>query len=238
MATLGIVSDLWRFPVKSFAGERLRRAFVGPFGLLGDRHRAVLADDGETLTARRAHRMLGFGARCGDPETGEGVVVTTPSGRTLPWDDPAVAAELVATLGREVGLVRSVVAIHDAAHVHLLSTASLAAAEDWVDGEPIDRRRFRANVIVETEREEPFTEAEWIDRAIAIGERGPVLRVVCPTERCAITTFDPDTLERDNRVLAGLARHRENLFGVYAQVVRAGWIEVGAPVRLVSAGGA
>jgi hypothetical protein len=30
--------------------------------------------------------------------------------------------------------------------------------------------------------------------------------VVSPTERCAITTFDPDTLERDNRVLAGLAR--------------------------------
>ena len=31
------MSDLWRFPVKSFGGERVRRAFVGPFGLLGDR---------------------------------------------------------------------------------------------------------------------------------------------------------------------------------------------------------
>lgn len=235
MATLGLVSDLWRFPVKSFAGERVRRAFVGPFGLLGDRHHAVLTEDGETLTARRAHRMLGFGARCGDPDTGERVEVTTPSGLTLPWDDPAVAAELVAELGREAGLVRSAVAIHDAAHVHLLSTASLAAAEAWVDGEPIDRRRFRANLIVETERDEPFTEGGWIDRTIAIGERGPVLRVVCPTERCVITTFDPDTLERDNRVLAGLARDRENLYGVYAQVVRAGWVEVGAPVRMASA---
>ena len=44
-----------------------------------------------------------------------------------------------------------------------------------------------------------------------------MLEVVSPTERCAITTFDPDTLERDNRVLAGLARERENLFGVYAR---------------------
>ena len=43
-----------------------------------------------------------------------------------------------------------------------------------------------------------------------------------------MTTFDPDTLERDNRVLAGLARERENLFGVYARVCRAGWAEVGA----------
>ena len=43
-----------------------------------------------------------------------------------------------------------------------------------------------------------------------------MLAVVSPTERCAVTTFDPDTLERDNRVLAGLARERENFFGVYA----------------------
>ena len=56
--------------------------------------------------------------------------------------------------------------------------------------------------------------------------------MISPTERCAITTLDPDTLERDNRVLAGLARERENLFGVYARVVRAGWAEVGGPIAL------
>lgn len=235
MAPAGIVSDLWRFPVKSFAGERVRRAFVGPFGLLGDRHHVVLTDEGETLTARRAHRMLGFSARCAERDTGEGVEVTTPSGLTLPWDDPAVADEVAAALGREAGLVRSGVAIHDAAHVHLVTTASLAAAEAWVEGEQVDRRRFRANVIVEAEDDEPFTEDGWINRTIAIGERGPVLRVVSPTERCAITTFDPDTLERDNRVLAGLARERDNLFGVYAQVVKSGWIEVGAPVQTIPA---
>ena len=62
-----------------------------------------------------------------------------------------------------------------------------------------------------------------------------MLQVISPTERCAITTFDPDTLERDNRVLAGLARERENLFGVYARVARPGWAEVGASVRIVAA---
>jgi uncharacterized protein YcbX len=59
--------------------------------------------------------------------------------------------------------------------------------------------------------------------------------VVSPTERCAVTTFDPDTLERDNRVLAGLARDRENLFGVYAAVARPGWARVGDPVALAAA---
>ena len=50
---MGIVSDLWRFPVKSFGGERLRRAFVGPFGVLGDRRFAVVDEDGRGLSARR-----------------------------------------------------------------------------------------------------------------------------------------------------------------------------------------
>ena len=62
-----------------------------------------------------------------------------------------------------------------------------------------------------------------------------MLDVVSPTERCAVTTFDPDTLERDDRVLAGLARARENLFGVYARVARPGWADVGAPVGLATA---
>ena len=131
-------------------------------------------------------------------------------------------------------LGRSAVGVHDAAPVHLLTTASLTAAQDWVGGEEIDRRRFRANVIVELDDPEPFAEAGWVGRALALGADGPVLSVVSPTERCAITTFDPDTLERDTRVLAGLARARENLFGVYARVARPGWAQVGAPVALVA----
>ncbi len=78
-------------------------------------------------------------------------------------------------------------------------------------------------MIVELDEPEPFAEAGWVGADLALGDDGPVLRVVSPTERCAITTFDPDTLERDNRVLAGLARERENLFGVYARVARPGW---------------
>jgi uncharacterized protein len=162
------------------------------------------------------------------------VHVTTPEGWELPWDDPGVADEVGRALGQPVSLVRSAVGVHDAAPVHLLTSASLAAAQDWVGGEEIDRRRFRANVIVELDDPEPFAEAGWVGRSLALGDRGPLLEVVSPTERCAITTFDPDTLERDNRVLAGLARERENLFGVYARVARPGWVRVGAAVTLAT----
>jgi uncharacterized protein len=233
-AAVGIVSDLWRFPVKSFGGERARRAFVGPFGILGDRRCAVVDAEGNPLTARRAHALLGFRAACADAEAGEGVHVTTPEGWELPWDDPGVADEVGRALGAPVSLVRSAVGVHDAAPVHLLTSASLTAAQEWVGGEEIDRRRFRANLIVELDEPEPFAEAGWVGRSLAIGDGGAVLQVVSPTERCAITTFDPDTLERDNRVLAGLARNRENLFGVYARVARPGWVSVGATVALAA----
>jgi uncharacterized protein len=46
-----------------------------------------------------------------------------------------------------------------------------------------------------------------------------------------VTTFDPDTLERDPRVLKALATTRENLFGVYARVLKPGWIATGDRIR-------
>jgi len=218
--------------VKSFGGERARRAFAGPFGLLGDRRHAVIDEEGGAVSARRAHGMLRFSARCGEPETGDGVEVTTPAGLTLPWDDPEVAREVAAVLGRDVALTRSAMGVHDAAPIHIVSTRSLEAGAAWTGGDPLDRRRFRANLVIEVEDPEPFAEAGWVGASLRIGEGGAVLRVVSPTERCAVTTFDPDTLERDNRVLAGLARERENFFGVYATVARAGWLAVGDEVRL------
>lgn len=232
MGEVGVVADLWRFPVKSFAGEQARRAFVGPFGILGDRRLAVLDDAGDLLTGRRAHALLAFGARSTDADTGEGVEVITPQGWELPWDDPAVARELSEALGRPAVVVRNPVGVHDVAPAHVISTASLEAAREWVDGEEIDRRRFGANVILDLEDAAPFAEDAWVGHALELGEGGPLLEVISPTERCVMTTFDPDTVARDNRVLAGLARARDNLFGVYARVARPGWAEVGAPALL------
>lgn len=210
----------------------MRRAFCGPFGLLGDRRYAVVGEDGEPMSARRSHALLGFRAVYDEHEAAEGVTVSPPAGAGLSWDDPALAEELAGVLGTEVRLARSAVGAHDAAPIHLLSTGSLTGVSDWIDGEEADRRRFRANLIVEMTDARPFAEAAWVGASIAIGDDGPVLRVVSPTERCAVTTFDPDTLARDNRILAGLARETDNLFGVYATVARSGWIEVGAEIRM------
>jgi MOSC domain-containing protein len=226
---VGLVADLWRFPVKSFGGERVRRAFLAPFGLLGDRRFAVVGQDGMPLSARRASSLLGFTARCAETETGEGVEVETPEGLVLDADDPMLARLLGDHLDREVRVLRATVGFHDAAAVHLVTDASLAALEELTGLPLLDRRRFRANVIVELADPLPFAEADWPGRELALGPA--LVGVLAPTERCAVTTFDPDTLARDTGVLAALARERDNLFGVYAQVMRPGWVRVGDPVR-------
>jgi uncharacterized protein YcbX len=159
-----------RFPVKSFGGERLRRGFVGPFGLLGDRRIAVVGADGDIGTARRAHRLLAYAAHSTERESGEGAQVRAPDGRTLAWDDPELARALSADLGRPVRLVRSPASFHDAAPLHLVTDASLTAMEGWLGGE-VDRRRFRPNLVVELDDPEaPFAEAGWMGRRLALGD--------------------------------------------------------------------
>lgn len=234
---VGVVSDLWRFPVKSFGGERSRRAFLGPFGFLGDRRCAVVDPaGGAPMTARRAPALLAYRARCDDPERGDGVTVETPAGDRLAWDDAALAEDVRQRLGRDpedpVILVRWPMAIHDAAPVHVVTEASIAQMTGWL-GDDIDRRRFRANVVVETDDGLPFSEAEWPGHRIRFGADAEI-DVVVGTERCAVTTWDPDTIERDTRVLATIARERENFFGVYCRVVKPGWVGVGDPVVLTA----
>ncbi|MEW6583807.1 MAG: MOSC N-terminal beta barrel domain-containing protein [Actinomycetota bacterium] len=226
---VGVVADLWRFPVKSFGGERVRRAFVGPFGLLGDRrYAAVDTDTGEALSARRVSRLLGFSARYGDGDPAGTPLVTTPDGALHSPDDPELAAAVAAATARQVSVLRSPGALHDAAPLHILSLASVAALGAAVASD-LDVRRFRPNILVELDDLHPGEDG-WPGLRLAIGDRVTV-DVVVPTERCAVTTYDPDTLDRDPAVLAALARERDNLFGVYATVTTPGWIAVGDPIR-------
>jgi uncharacterized protein len=53
-----VVTDLYRYPVKSCRGQRLRDAPVEPWGLAGDRRWMVVDPGGEVLTARERPPML------------------------------------------------------------------------------------------------------------------------------------------------------------------------------------
>ena len=119
----------------------MRRAFVGPFGILGDRRHAVVGPEGDPLTARRAHALLGFRAACADPDAGEGVQRDHAGGLgATRWTTRRWPTRCARALGYGVSLVRSALGVHDAAPVHLLTSASLTAAQE------LGRRRRRSTV--------------------------------------------------------------------------------------------
>ena len=224
------MSDLWRFPVKSFGGERLRRAFVGPFGMLGDRRHAVVDAVGEGVSARRVSALLGYRAHYADGDAAEDVRIDGPAVACVDADDPRLTTRLAEVVGGPARIVRTGASAHDVAPLHLISSASLAGLGALLGDAELDRRRFRANLVIEPEGGDPFAEAGWVGRTVRVGGEGPVLTIAAPTERCAVTTFDPETLERRPEVHGTIARERENFFGVYALVARAGWVAVGDPL--------
>jgi uncharacterized protein YcbX len=53
------VKEIWRYPVKSMAGERIREADVGKVGIACDRTVLVHVGGG-VVTSRTHHRLLGL----------------------------------------------------------------------------------------------------------------------------------------------------------------------------------
>lgn len=109
----------------------------------------------------------------------------------------------------------------------VVSLINLASVKDLerVTGEPVDPRRFRGNLLLDgLPAWEEFT---WIDREIRVGD--VPMRVVKRIQRCAATSVNPDTAERDINVVQALARgfgHPD--CGIYAEVLKDGAIERGA----------
>jgi uncharacterized protein YcbX len=100
----------------------------------------------------------------------------------------------------------------------------------------LDRRRFRMNVLLETESDEPFLEDNWVGGTLVFGENeatGPAVHVTMPDLRCVMVNLDPDTAAKDARVMKTVARLNQNNAGVYATVVSIGVINVGDCVSLV-----
>jgi uncharacterized protein YcbX len=106
MPVVGRIVELWRYPVKSMGGERLRRCEIGPRGIPGDRGWALRDETaGEIRGAKKLPELLRCAARYVE-EPGGGSIppaeITLPDGDTLRSDDPAAAARLSALLGKRV----------------------------------------------------------------------------------------------------------------------------------------
>lgn len=170
----------------------------------------------------------------GAPRTGDywsrDVGLTTVDG---PWNDL-----LRRYLGRDVVLCR-VVGPDDvvwAGSVSLVTTSSLADLAARTGRPHDDGVRFRATAVVDTGDAPAFTEDDWIDRRIRLGEVVVTVRGQLP--RCAVVNRRPGTGECDVDVLRALAHDRrgrgEIWFGLHADVGTPGRIAVGDTCELLA----
>lgn len=239
---LGHVCELVRYPVKSMAGTATESAFLGWHGLDGDRRFAFrrMGDDSgfPWLIASRVAELLLYHP-CGlDESTGEPLPthVITPAGTHVELRSAELQSEVAERSGLSVELMKLRHGIFDDASVSVISLATIAGIgrEAGVD---LDRRRFRANIVLETDNPEPFLEDEWVGGTLVFGDRepGPAVSVTVRDVRCVMINLDPDTGTQDARVLKTVVRLNKNNAGVYGTVVRTGTIFVGQPVSLVRA---
>lgn len=260
MSEVGTVESLWRYPVKSMAGEELDRAWLGFAGIYGDRV-AVFRSDQATpgypwLTAREQRRMLLLRPRFRDPVAASQppnlaealaeapglsplyadrealmIDVELPGGEMLAIDDPALLQFLKQHLGRE-HRIDLLRSERAFTDCRPLSLISTATVATLSTelGRPVDKRRFRANVCLDLESS--FAENMWIGRRLKIGSRAEI-SILEKDPRCAMITLDPDSAERDPSILNHVLKHHAGTTGVYAAVLVEGMLETGAPVTLV-----
>lgn len=233
------VSQIWRYPIKSLAGEPLGRADVGPLGIAGDRQLGLVdRSTGLVLTARRVPDLL-FAAPATGPQGAP--AIRLPDGTVTGDDD-----ELSAWLGRPVVLRaprgdecgRYEIAVDDDApdsewvgwegpegvfHDSARTRVSIIAAPalgDW------DVRRFRPNVVLDG-----GDERDLVGRQVRIGD--VALDVVKEIDRCVVVTRRQPGIERDRGVLQSVQRARSGNLGAGALVLTAGTLAVGDAVFTV-----
>ncbi len=262
VGVIGSVGSLWRFPVKSMAGETLESAWLGFAGLYGDRIFAFSSDRAEAgfpwLTAREQRRMLLFRPRFRDREAAARppnlaaamaeapglspayadaremmLDVELPSGEVLAIDDPRLAERLNERLGRR-HVLRLLRSDRAFTDCRPLSLCSTAtvARLERELGREVDPRRFRANMWFELGDGPGGAEDALVGRRLKVGPKAEIT-ILERDPRCAMITLDPATAERDPSILAHISRSHDGKTGVYAAVLVEGMVAAGDSVALL-----
>jgi len=239
MIQVGHVREIVRYPIKSMAGTATKSAFLGWHGLEGDRRFAFrrVGDDGgfPWLSASRLPQLLLYQPIGIDETTGEPLPthVRTPDGSDVELRSAELCAEIGQRFGSSVELMKLKHGIFDEATVSVISLTTISAIGREV-GLDLDRRRFRANIVLETEHSDPFLEDGWVGHALTFGDNdsGPAVSVTLCDLRCVMINLDPETAEQDARIMKTTVRLNKNNAGVYATVLRTGTIRVGDRVTL------
>ena len=200
------IQELWRYPVKSMAGERLEVAEIREDGIVGDRVVQVVDASGRTVTSRTKPALLGYRATLG--------VDGEPFVDSRPWREVEVP---VGKLVRHDGVDRFDV-------LPLLVATDGAIAAFGYDG-----RRLRPNIVIGGV--EGLAERSWEGRQLHVGP--VVIGIQDLRGRCIMTTFDPDTQKQDVEVLLKIRHEFAGTLALNCYVIKPGKLAVGDPVTLI-----
>lgn len=234
---VGRIEALFRYPVKSMAGEPLEGADLGWHGVDGDRRlglRRVEERGGfPWLTASKLPDLVRFAPSRQAPDLHGNLPshIRTPEGESLALFGPELAANVSRRHGAAVEMMHLNRGIFDEASVSVITSATVDEIARLSDQRP-DVRRFRPNVLVSSSGAVPFEEEGWVGGVLWFGEsdEAPAVGVTNWDERCSMVNIDPDSAQQTAEVLKAIVRARDNRAGVYGAVTRRGRLEVGQTV--------
>lgn len=209
------VEGLWRYPVKTLAGERLSATDVTFDGIPNDRIVHVRGPEG-VRTSRKHYRLLGLQGSLGPDDL--------PFVNGHPWNNAEALALVKAAAGDDAWLT----AYDGLERFDILPL--LVATDGAVAAFGRDIRRLRPNILIGGV--DGMGETEWPGGELHIGRA--VIRLDSLRGRCPMTTVDPDTLERDPEVLRDIGRRFGGRLALNAEVLQPGTIRVGDAVTFVS----
>jgi len=236
---VGHVEAIFRYPVKSMAGERLEVANLGWYGLEGDRRLAFRRIQDRSgmpwLTASKLPDLLRFapqrredGAQGGLPTH-----IRTPDGDEMPVFGEELAKEVGRRHGAPVEMIQLRHGIFDEACVSVIASDTVREI-GRLAGRGLDIRRFRPNVVVRLRRPVPFQEDEWLGGVLSFGDGddAPAIAVTMRDERCSMVNLDPDSADSAPEVMKAVVHANQNNAGIYGAVTTTGRLAVGQTIFL------
>jgi len=210
------VAEIWRYPVKSLAGEQIEIADIQADGIAGDRHVLVYNSHTHSIITSRTHPKL-LALKATFNKNGETLI------NGHPWNDPDSEQAIIGAAGPNARLIRW----DGPERFDILPL--LVATDGAIQEFGYDRRRLRPNLVIGGV--EGLTEREWPGRQMRIGK--VVIEFAQLRGRCIMTTYDPDTQKKDSAVLRHIVKTFDGTLALDTSVVHGGHISVGDLARFV-----
>lgn len=239
---IGQIEAIFRYPVKSMAGESLETANLGWHGLEGDRRLAFRRIDGRSgmpwLTASKLPELLRFTPLCreGGAQGELPTHIRTPDGEEMPVFEEDLAQDVGRRHGAPVQMMQLRHGIFDDACISVIASDTVREI-GRLAGRSLDVRRFRPNIVLRLLESAAFQEDRWLGGVLTFGEgdNAPEVAVTMRDERCSMVNLDPDSAAPAPEVMKAIVRANQNHAGIYGAVTRIGRLAVGQTVFLRAA---